>query len=144
MIIGFFLVRPIPLPAHETRNSAGYSIIDESMPVVDLEASVILQHENDSNTPLLTPTAEDPPSIIHHIPDDSSVRAGTSLELSPTRSSSRRRSRNVHRPSFSGAAMMLDTPPNISGRQLWTSSDFWLIFTIMSLRKSISLDFFPI
>jgi hypothetical protein len=29
-------------------------------------------------------------------------------------------------------------PPNISGRQLWMSSDFLLFFTIMSLCRSFN------
>lgn len=130
MIIGFFLVRTIPLPTYEVRNS-DYTIVNEVGPVVDLEAST-------SVTPLLI--NEDPPPFTDQNHGDSHIQ--TSLELSPTRSSSpgmgsTGQSRNhAPRPSFGSAARMLDMAPNISGRRLWMSSDFLLFFVIMSLRKS--------
>jgi MFS family permease len=144
MIIGFFLVRSISLPAYEARNSAEYTIVNEAGPIVDLgsSASVIPHHEHDSHTPLLASTDEDPSLFIHHDHGESPVR--TSLELSPTRSSSpgmrsTKQSRShAPRPSLGSTARMLDMPPNISGRQLWMSSDFLLFFTIMSLCKSFS------
>jgi hypothetical protein len=140
MIVGFFLIRPIPLPAYESYSNAEYSIVNEVAPVGDLETSAFLQHENDSHTPLLA--SEDPSTFTRNDHDTSSVRNSTSLELSPTRDDSPRMSRNrrsrshAHRPSFGSAGRMLDTPPNISGRHLWMSGDFWLLFIIMSLCKS--------
>jgi hypothetical protein len=139
MIVGFFFVRQIPLPPQELQNSSEYSFIGEATPVVDLEAPVVLEHENDSHTPLLNEDSQFT-DREHGI----SVRRGTSLELSPTRSDSpglgshRRIRSDVHRPSFGSASRMIHTPPNISGRHLWMSGDFYLIFTIMSMRKSFS------
>jgi len=138
MVVGFFLVRQIPLLAHEAHINTEYGIVSEVTPVVDLEDSALLHHETDSHTPLLSPVTDDPSSLTndeHH----GIVHAGTTLELSPTRSASpslgsHRRSRGVaHRPSFGSAVRVPDMLPNISGRQLWMSSDFWLLFTIMSL-----------
>lgn len=130
MIIGFFLVRPIPLPIYESVSSVEHGVVS----VAPADALAIFQHENASQTPLLF-TAEEPPS-----PSDAPL-SSTSLELSPTRSSvsetNHRRSRShIHPPSFGNAVKMLETLPNIHGKQLWMSGDFWLIFVIMSLCAS--------
>lgn len=141
MIIGFFFVRQVPLLAHEARIAAEYA----EAPAVDVEASALLQHENSSHTPLLSPVIDDSSPFTNQEHDEI-VHAGTALELSPTRSgspglSNHQRSRSTgHRPSFGSAVRMLDIPPNISGRQLWMSSDFWLIFSIMSLCEPFGLN----
>ena len=131
MIIGFFLVRPIPLPSYETMSRVEYGAISPTR-VAAIDAPGIIQHENSSETPLLTNMEE--PSLSPRVPLSS-----TSLELSPTRNSfsgtSHRRSRNnLHRPTFGGAARMLETLPNIHGKELWMSGDFWMVFAILSLR----------
>lgn len=134
MILGFFLVRPIPLPAHELVSSAEYGAASET------NEAVILQHDNDSHTPLLSESHDD------ELPSANIVsRGGASLELSPSRSPppgnvSHRRSRgSAHRPSFSSAMRVMDSVPNVHGIQLWMTSEFWSLFIIMSLRKHLAL-----
>ena len=145
MIIGFFFVRQIPLLPHESRITAEYGIATEATPAVDVEASALLQHENGSHTPLLSPVIDDSSPFTNQEYEEV-VHTGTALELSPTRSASpglpnHRRSRSTgHRPSFGSAVRMLDIPPNITGRQLWMSGDFWLIFSIMSLCELFGLN----
>src|SRR5882762_2424740 len=144
MIIALFFIRTIPLPTYEAGSRTEYTVVNEAGPIVDIEASTsaMLGHDNDSHTPLLSPTIEDPPPFIRHSEDDSLIR--TSVELSPTRSTSpgtRRSRRHAHRPSFGSAAGMLDGSPNISGRRLWISADFWFLFVIMGLCKLIILAY---
>jgi len=122
MVIGLFLVRPIPLPHSELSHSPEDEAIEE---VFDSEASVRVSspapfsRENNSHTHLLSPHTHhhtddddvvDPlleeeetiPSVHVHHPSRSTVvsdyfvpSVGESVALSPTRSHSRQRSRSA-------------------------------------------------
>ncbi|KAF7331089.1 NmrA domain-containing protein [Mycena venus] len=110
-IIGFFLVRAIPLSAAE---DSDHMVV----PTVAAEAeATIFDHGNDSHTPLLdeeaAPLAEDP-------------SAGSGRTSSHSRSRSRSK-----QDAFEG--------PNIYGRALWINPDFWLLFAILSLLSGTGL-----
>ncbi|PCH41731.1 MFS general substrate transporter [Wolfiporia cocos MD-104 SS10] len=121
MVLGFFLIRPIPLPHSELNHSLGNDAIEESF---DPEASLAIaspslyQRENDSQTHLLAthlhhthvddeianlPLDNDAPLSAHgHHPARSAILSdyfvpsvGESVPLSPTRSRSRQRSRSA-------------------------------------------------
>lgn len=130
MVIGFFLVRRIPLPAYEVLSGSEYGIVDEAA-LGDPEESL---SENSAHTPLLTGQVAS--MIDPSIPTRDRGGAGNSLELSPTRDAanpSRRSRSNVHQPSFASATRMIDVDPNIHGKQLLASVDFWVAFILVSL-----------
>ena len=112
MILGFFFVRPVPLPEEEL-NRGVYS-----------ETSSAYDQRNISYTPLL--------DFDPHIngQDDDDTRIG--VELSP---SLRSQNRETSRGSLSlEPDMTFDMSPNVYGKKLWCSSDFWLLFAILSIR----------
>ncbi|GLB33202.1 putative MFS general substrate transporter [Lyophyllum shimeji] len=100
MIIGYFFIRPIPLPPTD--------------PVAGVEQggsrseSDALNHEDSENHALLA-SEED-------------------LPIAPVQLSRR-------------AALSQGLLPNVYGRKLWTSKDFWLLFTILSLLSGTGLMF---
>ena len=105
MILGFFFVRPVPLPEeelnHENNSVTSSSAYDQSY------------------TPLLN---YDP-----HINEQGDDGAG--IELTPSSH------RETYRGSLNrGETMAFDMLPNIHGKKLWCSSDFWLLFGILSIR----------
>ena len=105
MILGFFFVRPVPLPEeelnHEVNSVTSSSTYDQSY------------------TPLLN---YDP-----HINEQGDDGAG--IELTPSSH------RETYRGSLNrGETMAFDMLPNIHGKKLWCSSDFWLLFGILSIR----------
>ena len=111
MIIGFFFVRPIPLP-EETLNGEDYS-----------SSSTYAQH-NSSRTPLLNHEN----SQISGQDDDEAHN----IELSRSLHS---QNGETSGPSLSDStAIALGILPNVHGKQLWCSSDFWLLFGILSIR----------
>jgi hypothetical protein len=112
MILGFFFVRPVPLPEEELNrdvysetNSSGYEQLNSSyIPLLD--SHINGQDDN----------------------DDTRVE----VELSPTlRSQNCETSgRNLSR----GAAKVPDMLPNVHGMKLWCSGDFWLLSGIVAIR----------
>jgi hypothetical protein len=112
MILGFFFVRPVPLPEEEL-NREVYSETNSSA----------YEQRNSSYTPLLNPH-------INGQDDNDDTRTG--VELSPTLRSQNceTSSRNLSR----GAAMAPGMLPNVHGKKLWCSSDFWLLCGIVSIR----------
>ena len=122
MIVGFFFVRPVPLPEEEINRE------------VHLEASSsAYEQRNSSHTPLLY---HDP--HINGQDDDDDARIG--VELSPTsRSQISETSRSIGRIGRI-AVMALEMPPNVYGKKLWCSGDFWLLFSILSIRTFACLS----
>ena len=110
MILGFFFIRSVPLPLPEERKV--YSETSSS----DYEQ----RNSISSHTPLL--------HHDHHISgqDDDDVQSNPSLRSRNCETSRRSLSR--------GAAMALDMLPNVYGKKLWCSSDFWMLFGIHSIR----------
>lgn len=135
MIMGFFLVRPIPLPASEMVHHSAHEDAeeDEALGVGDSAAS-------DSQTPLLS--HEEDHLVAHrsvpntaaeeYVPDPEN-----SYELSPPRSQSpvpRTRSASAGGRSLSrGGKVVHDAHPNVYGRALWSNGDFWLLWAILSM-----------
>lgn len=140
MIVGFFFIRTIPLPSEHSESAPETAVEDPS---------ANYQGPSDSRAPLLG-----------HYPDDVEVGSPTPrhkrdltipfepyvpevrdlVELSPTSSipdeithETRQRSRSSRRSFGMGAKMLYDGLPNIHGRALFFSGDFWLVFTILSL-----------
>ena len=110
MILGFFFVRPIPLPEEEL-NSEVYSETSSSA------------HEQRNST--YTPLLNHDPHINEEQEDDTRIE----LELSQSCETSRRSlSRGRH------VAMAPNMLPNVHGVKLWCSSDFWLLCSILSIR----------
>lgn len=120
MILGYFLVRPIPLPSEPSLGAErGFTTND---PAASTSALI-----DDSRTRLL--------------PHDES-----DLDLSETeihthpRTHERTRSRSLST-AGSGTACPHgradDSFLNISGTELWKNGDFWLLFIILSLCASL-------
>ena len=120
MILGFFFVRPIPLPEEE--------LVREVRSETSSESSAYEQRN--SYTPLLNHDLQ-----IDGQDDDD---AGRGIELSPSLHSpncdSPRRSLSL------SAAMALDVLPNVHGKKLWCNSDFWMLCGILSIRTFTCLS----
>ncbi|KAF7368354.1 NmrA domain-containing protein [Mycena venus] len=125
IIIGFFLVRPIPLSASEGSDHTVLTTV-----AAEAEAT-IFDHGNDSHTPLLNEAAASSPTEEYYVPD------ARGIELGPPRSSSAGRGRRTSH-SRSKQQDVFDGP-NIYGRALWINSDFWLLFVILSLLSGTGL-----
>ena len=124
MIMGFFLIRPIPLPAHQ-----GYDIVGDPDEAIRRDSS----HERDydfiePSHPYCVQHDEDPDRqglTYRRLPEE--IQLDASVEELP--SLPRRSMRQ-------GAAVSLDLLPNVHGRRLFWNGDFWLLFTILSIRES--------
>ncbi|EKM58967.1 uncharacterized protein PHACADRAFT_249103 [Phanerochaete carnosa HHB-10118-sp] len=155
MILGFFFVRPIPLPHSE------YARLDEAPVIVDDEdefssaSPVVFRRENNSQTHLL---GRDEDGFLEEEHLNASFerrpeREGTdyivppsrgALALSPTRTES---SRHRTQGSFSGSRPRVDygddkllgDTPNIRGTALASSGNFWLLFAMCSLLSGTGL-----
>ncbi|KAK0492757.1 major facilitator superfamily domain-containing protein [Armillaria luteobubalina] len=138
-VVGYFFIRPIPLPASEQRY------------VPEEDAEAVPYHENSSRTRLLVSEDEDH-VILHHASPTTPAKdfipgAADDLELSPSRSMSppqinipRNRSRSSGRSfSLAGRSLMYEKPPNIYGRKLWCTLEFWLMCSILSLLSGTGL-----
>lgn len=137
MMIGFFLVRPIPVPAYESRSRMKYHTITD-MPATNFEDHVAFQRECTSRTPLLS--AVDDVIVatsLLHTHNESSMHRNTSHTQSPSPDANHYRSRsNSLRLSLGSSDILFENLPNIHGKQLWMSDDFWIIFFIMLLCAS--------
>jgi hypothetical protein len=131
MILGIFLIRPIPPPPQEhsdldvsqghiegtepePQNSSHAPLLDYDFAEGVYSNSVHRTAVNDSESYEM----EDVPS--HHQDDDDMI----------TQLSAQRRGFNRD------ATMIFDRKPNLHDKKLWISGDFWLLFTILAIRKS--------
>ena len=148
MILGFFLVRPIPLPPSKERRHAD---IEEPRAAA---ISSRLAHDDSSHTRLLGGDSDDSLISDGEVDDQGSYYAqhttaadagavlppyasrseeeDRTLELSPSR---HQRGRSFGQ----GAVETLDELPNVYGKRLWKSGDFWLLFSILSIRELVAL-----
>lgn len=113
MVLGWFFVRPIPLPTPGGANSIENAPRDSSF------WRSYLERGDDSGTRLL---------------HDSELDQEQTYVRSP-----RHRARAVSIASCGEVisnALSEDEQPDISGKELLINFDFWLLFTIMSLRES--------
>lgn len=155
MVMGFFLVKPVPLPISETADSLEHGLLEE-----DDEFSTrspVFQRENNSHTHLLAQSDEQEVLLeeeevrtgsveLHHRPEvsdylvpgaESSVPLGSPIGSPGARHRSRS-STSVPRSSLAqNARRMIDGLPNIHGLDLARSSNFWILFVANSLCKSI-------
>ncbi|KAF9068493.1 major facilitator superfamily domain-containing protein [Rhodocollybia butyracea] len=144
MLIGFFLVRPIPLPSSEAYHDP-IDVDHAEADAASLAPSIISGYgqENNSRTHLLTHDdtgleaglGQAPTTIADGYIQD--ARTKTGIEMSPprrsSRSASRHRSSSTRRSFSQSGRLLLDTGPNIFGAQLWKSIDFWIPFISLSL-----------
>ena len=112
MLLGSFFVRPVPLPEEE--------LIREVHS--EASSSACEQRINDY-TPLLTHD-----SHINGQVDDDDARIGVELN-DPSLCS-----QNCETSGRRDAAMASDMLPNVHGKKLWCSSDFWLLCSILTIR----------
>ncbi len=162
MILGFFLVRAIPLPHSEGRRAVetGHDNDDDNDDDDAFSAisPAIFHRENNSHTHLLAPHTHhhhnsdeedssdeelvEGPEFLHEAsPSDYVVPgAANALALSPTRSTGDNRYRSRSAFSVPRRAMVThkthDGLPNIRGMALVKSRNFWLLFLIITLCKS--------
>ncbi|KAG2124677.1 major facilitator superfamily domain-containing protein [Suillus clintonianus] len=131
MLLGLVIVRQIPLPPASTTLGieGGLHGREEYQSIPSGDAALFIR-ENDSNTSLLDPTEHVHEASNYHVPESS-----TAVELVPDRIASRGSSikRDASR------AKSVHDGPNIYGKQLWLTSDFYLIFVIMSLLSGTGL-----
>ncbi|GJE99445.1 MFS general substrate transporter [Phanerochaete sordida] len=157
MVLGFFFVRPIPLPHSEygRLGEAPEVIVDEDE--FSSESPAVFHREhNNSHTHLLGGHASDEDGFLDEDHLDPSFErrheqqttdyvvppSRGALALSPTRpDSSRHRSRGSmtarSRPDFEDK--LLDGAPNIRGKALASSGNFWLLFVMCSLLSGTGL-----
>ncbi|KAJ6544286.1 major facilitator superfamily domain-containing protein [Mycena capillaripes] len=109
-VIGFFLVRAIPLSAAEGEHTVATAVAAEA-------EATIFNHGNDSHTPLL---------------DEEAGPSSPAEDLSRGRPTS-------HTRSLSRSKEDALEGPNIYGRALWLNADFWLLFAILSLLSGTGL-----
>lgn len=123
MLVGFFLVRPIPLPPTLAARSV-------ERPV---DPQVVATFDHDSQTRLL-----DHDDLEETYEGDSSSRYSIerdAVELSPSRGISPEVRRRIRSQSRGSVVHDEDGLPNIYGWKLWRNADFWLLFSILSMRK---------
>ena len=117
MILGFFFVRPIPLPEKSNRQDCSET------------SSSSYDQRNSSYIPLLNH------DNIEGI-SEQDAQIGADIELDPLFQNGK----TSGQISSHDAAMALDMSPNIYGKKLWCSSDFWLLFSILFLRAFACLS----
>ncbi|KAH7927046.1 MFS general substrate transporter [Leucogyrophana mollusca] len=136
MLVGLLIVRPVPMPSKQSIDGmeGGYSNAGYSH-VPDAPHSNVFLGENGSHTALLGhgPALHEQESSVattYHVP-----QASNAVEMSPSRDSLDRRHSHSSAPrrSFSRAGRLLDGSPNIYGKRLWLTPDFYVIFAIMAL-----------
>ena len=159
MVLGFFLVRPIPLPHSIVVEEEAFVPAEPPPPIVVASPEL---YRVSSRAPLL------PHHHTHHHRDEDEdtleseelipgyttgshqhgaevsdyfapANAG-SVALSPTRSHGRSRSRGAlssRRPSARSYEVPLvdPEPPNVHGKGLFVDVDFWVMFSITALRE---------
>lgn len=150
MVLGFFLVRPVPLPHAEYSHVSDHAIDDEDG---DFSASSPSYRRDNSRTHLLSSEAGSEPfrddaaldvSLERRhvdLPSDYVVPTDDALALNPSGLTNSR-----HRPRSSlGSSHRLPSsnkgvggPLNIRGSALAYSKMFWLLFVITLLRTSPS------
>jgi hypothetical protein len=131
MILGIFLVRPIPPPAQENFD------LETSQGLQEGTVSSEPEPHDSSHAPLLDyDFAESVYSnSVHNIAVNNSE--SYAMEDVPSHQddedaiallSAQRRGFNRDE------TMIFDQKPNLHGKKLWISGDFWLLFTILAIR----------
>ncbi|THH27986.1 hypothetical protein EUX98_g6202 [Antrodiella citrinella] len=161
MVVGFFLVKPVPLPISETAGSIEQGVFEDGEDDDEFSSrSPIFQRENNSHTHLLAQpddhetlleeddTARTGSVEFHHRPEQSDYLVPGSTGAVPLGSPAgsprpRHRSRSslsVSGPRFAyNAQKVLDGLPNIHGMGLVSSTKFWTLFCVNSLLAGTGL-----
>ena len=127
MILGIFLICPIPLPVQEDSDLDvdTASFVSESdlysshFPLLDNNFAEAL-YSNTRHRTALNDESYEMEDVPSHQDDEEAIGF-----LSAQR-------RGVNR----DATTKFDQKPNLYGKKLWISGDFWLLFTILAIRKS--------
>ena len=146
MILGFFFVRPIPLPRQE-----GYEVVDDIDEIQvdedddegeggrrgeEVEVMQRPRHSR-SHTHLLDHDFVDGPHL-HYVRRgrvEEPIRSGEEEDEEDTLVPATRS--GGHERSMSRAtALVYDALPNVHGKKLFKSMDFWLLFSILSICES--------
>ena len=145
MIMGFFLVRPIPLPVQE-----GYDLVDDeevaARAVEEDDPDMldeVLQRHSRSHTHLLDHDFVDGPHphYVRRGRVEEAVQSDVGGEdVSEDATVTSPRVRSLSR----GAALVFDALPNLHGKKLFKSADFWLLFSILSIRGFLFISFLHI
>ena len=133
MIMGIFLIRPIPPPAQKN------SDLDVSHGQLEDTVSSELDPHNSSHAPLLDyDFAEGEHSnSVHRIASNNDESYAMEDVPLPQDDENVMAHLSAQRRSFNrDATMTFDQKPNLYGVKLWLSGDFWLLFTILAIRKS--------
>ena len=133
MILGIFLIRPIPPPAQEN------SDFDVSQGRQEDTVSSDPEPHDSSHTPLLDyDFAEGVYSnSVHNIAVNNSESYAMDDVPSHRDEEDAIALLSAQRRGFDrGETMIFDRKPNLHGKKLWISGDFWLLFTILAIRKS--------
>ena len=132
MILGIFFIRPIPPPAQESSDlgaSQGHledAVSSESDPHDSISAPLLDYdfadgvYSNSAHRVAVDNSESYAMEDISSHEDDEDAIALLSTQQ-----------RGFNR----DATMMFDQKPNLYGRKLWISGDFWLLFTILAIRK---------
>lgn len=141
MIFGFFLIRPIPLPEatatnrpHERHSNASYSELPHDgfahaagVDNVFSPDTIVYEHHphNDSRANLLDGSTQ-------------THERSHSLEMAVSPPPTERRHRSLSGPGRSRVrhSRIIEVMQELYGKALWMSSDFWLLFVLLSLRES--------
>ena len=150
MILGFFLVRPIPLPGTSDIRDATSRRVAADIPDDGFSHSVgvdavlgndalVFEHHNDSRTTLLathyhgSPHLQDSAYFNEEQRRISSRARSVELAISPSRGDRRRSISTIsHRRNRS---RVIEVMQDLHGKALLTCPDFWLLFSLLSLRE---------
>jgi len=127
MILGIFLIRPVPPPAQENSDLEGHledtvspaseTHDSSSAPLLDYDFAAEDVHSNSvHNIAVNNSESYEMEDIPSHRDDDEDAIALLSAQR-----------RGFNR----DATMIFDQKPNLHGKRLWISGDFWLLFTIL-------------
>ena len=122
MLLGVLFVRPVPLP--EQRSSQ----LEDGVDVPEPALSPALQYHNHIRTPLLND--HDDSIKNRYVRTDIANNGGHSNSVGGVMEATR------------SVSQMLSTPLNIYGKALLSNWDFWLLFSICSMRMFLPI-FFP-
>ena len=125
MLLGFLFVRPVPIPEQTSSQS-----LENGEDVQEPALLPALQHHNHSRTPLLN----DDSIKNRYIRTDITTDGEYPYSVGVTEAT---RSVQV-------SGQKHGTPLNVHGKALLSSFDFWLLFTISSMRMSPFSVFFSL
>ena len=115
MLLGFLFVRPVPLPEQ------GSSQLEDGDDVQEPALSPALQHRNHSRTPLLNDGSVKDRYVRTDITTDGEYSNSVGGVTEVTRSAQ-------------VSSQKHSIPVNVHGKALLSNLDFWLLFSISSMR----------